>query len=80
MDFLVDPSSGQSLRIRGLIPSGLVCLALGEVALPGFTRDCIRRPNPAGRYPGNSRGVLYESLALTDGFAWEAGATSAEFG
>ena len=69
MDFLVDPSSEQSLRIRGLISSGLVCLASGEVALPRFTRDCIRRPIPAGRYPGNSRGVLYESLALTDGFA-----------
>lgn len=75
MDFLGDPSSGQSLRIRGLIPSGLVCLALGEVALPLSTRDCIRRPIPAGRYPGNSRGGLYESLALTEGFAWEVGAT-----
>lgn len=63
-----------------MIPSGLVRLASGEVALPGFTRDCIRRPNPAGRYPGNSRGVLYESLALTDGFAWEAGATSVAVG
>jgi len=75
MDFLVDPSSEQSLRIRGLISSGLIRLVLGEVALPRFTRDCIRRPNPAGRYPGDSRGGLYESLALTDGFAWEAGAT-----
>ena len=75
MDFLVDPSSGQSLGIRGLIPSGLVCLALGEIALPRFTRDCIRRSIPAVRYPGDSRGVLYEFLALTDGFAWEVGAT-----
>lgn len=76
MDFLVDPSSEQSLRIRGLISSGLVRLVLGEVALPRFTRDCIRRPIPAGRYPGNSRGGLYEPLALTEGFAWEAGMTS----
>lgn len=75
MDSLVDPSSEQSLRIRGLIPSGLVRLALDEVALPLSTRDCIRRPIPAGRYLGDSRGVLYEPLALTEGFAWEAGAT-----
>ena len=80
MDFLVNPSSEQSLRIRGLIPSGLVRLALGEVALPRFTRDCIRRPIPAGRYPENSRGGLYESLTLTDGFAWEAGMTSVAVG
>ena len=62
-----------------MIPSGLVRLALGEVALPLSTRDCIRRSIPAGRYPGDSCGVLYEPLALTEGFVREAGATFAKF-
>ncbi len=80
MDFLVDPSSEQSLRIRGLIPSGLVRLALDDVSLPPSTRDCIRRSVPAGRYPGDSSVGLYVPLALTEGFAREAGMTSVAVG
>ena len=66
MDFLVDPSSEQSLRIRGLISSGLVRLVLGEVALPRFTRDCIRRSSlREGIWGDSSGGFTYLLLSQT---------------
>ena len=63
MDFLVDPSSGQSLRIRGLIPRGLVCLALGEVALPRFTRDVSVVLSLRGDTRGIAEGALRTSCS-----------------
>ena len=62
MDFLVGPSSEQSLRIRGLIPSGLVRLALGEVALPRFTRDCIVVLSLRGDTRGIAEGCFMSPL------------------
>ena len=63
-----------------MIPSGLVRLALGEVALSFSTRDCIRRSSLREGIRGDSSVGLYVPLALTEGFVREAGATFAEFG